>query len=159
MKNIIAELSMDDGYDIVIMSHMPLHYQVSSATYPTGMNPEDTTTTGITRFSGVDTDTLFNARKNKTSGTITDSDGVEHSFDFSSCTTEILCGLNGHMHLDAYNHIGGDGLANMTFDWFDGNTVHFVLIDRENRQINVWKMEGTALSYTNYQVPMDKAAE
>jgi hypothetical protein len=159
MKNIIAELSMDDGYDIVIMSHMPLHYQVSSATYPTGMNPEDTTTTGITRFSGVDTDTLFNARKNKTSGTITDSDGVEHSFDFSSCTTEILCGLNGHMHLDAYNHIGGYGLANMTFDWFDGNTVHFVLIDRKNRQINVWKMEGTALSYTNYQVPMDKAAE
>lgn len=159
MKQIIDELSKEDGYDVVIMSHMPLYYQVSTATYPTGMAPEDTTATAITRFSGIDTDALFNARKNKTGGTITDSEGVEHSFDFSGCATEILCGLNGHMHLDAYNHIGGNGLANMTFDWFDGNTVHFVLVDRVNRQLNIWKLEGDALSYTNYQVPMDKQTE
>lgn len=156
MKYIIDELGKDDGYDIVVMSHMPLYYQESTATYPTGMTPEDTGGTGVTRFSGIDTDVLFNARKNKTSGTITDSDGVAHSFDFSDCTTEILCGLNGHMHLDACNHIGGNGLANMTFDWFDGNTVHFVLVDRVNNRLNVWKLEGDALTYQNYQIPLDK---
>ena len=46
-----------------------------------------------------------------------------------------------------------------TFDWFDGSTIHFVLVDRINRQMNIWKVEGDALTYQNYQVPLDKPAE
>ncbi len=113
------------------------------------------------RVAAIDTDALFNARKNKTSGTVTDSEGVDHTFDFSGCTTDILCGLHGHTHIDAYNYVGGTetGLMNVSFDWFDGNTVHFVLIDRVNKKLNVWKVEGDALTCTNYQIPLDKPSE
>jgi hypothetical protein len=159
MKFIIDEFSKDDGYDIVVVSHVPLYYEVSTNSYPTGMTPEDVTDTSIMRVSGIDTDTLFTARKDKTSGTVTDSEGVEHSFDFSGCTTDILCGLHGHTHDDAYNYTGGDGLLSEAFDWFDNSTIHFVLVDRINRQLNIWKVEGDALTYQNYQVPLDKPVE
>lgn len=160
MKWIISEMSKDDGYDIVVVSHAPLYYQSSTEVFPTGMTPSDEGSTVVYRLSNVDTDGLFNARKNKTSGTVTDSDGVEHTFDFSGCTTDILCGLHGHMHIDAYNYAGGEenGLLNVTFDWFADNTMHFVLVDRVNRQLNVWKVDSTN-TVQNYQVPLDKATE
>ncbi len=155
---LIEEMGKDDGYDIVIVSHVPLYYQPSTELYPTGMTPSDEGSTVVSRLSNVDTDTLFNARKNKTSGTVTDSDGVEHTFDFSGCTTDILCGLHGHIHMDAYNYVGSSGLVSVTFDWFDDNTMHFVLVDRVNRQLNVWKVDSTN-TVQNYQVPLDKATE
>lgn len=159
MRFIIDEFGKDDGYDIVVVSHVPLYYQVSTNNYPTGMTPDDVSDATIMRVSAIDTDALFTARKNKTSGTVTDSDGVEHSFDFSGCTTDILCSLHGHTHDDAYNYTGGNGLLSEAFDWFDNSTIHFVLVDRINRQLNVWKVEGDALTYTNYQVPFDKVVE
>ena len=158
MKWLIGEMSKDDGYDIVVVSHVPLYYQPSTEVYPTGMTPSDEGSTVVSRLSNVDTDTLFNARKNKTSGTVTDSDGVEHTFDFSGCTTDILCGLHGHIHMDGYNYVGSSGLVSVTFDWFADNTMHFVLVDRVNRQLNVWKVDSTN-TVQNYQVPLDKATE
>lgn len=158
MAWVIEELCNDDGYDIVVVSHVPLYYQPSTEVYPTDMTPSDAGSATVSRLSNVDTDTLFNARKNKTSGTVTDSDGVEHNFDFSNCTTDILCGLHGHIHMDGYNYVGGSGLVNVTFDWFADNTLHFVLIDRVNRQLNVWKVDSTN-TVQNYQVPMDKTTE
>lgn len=159
MQFIIDEFSKNDGYDIVVVSHVPLYYQPSTEVYPTGMTPSDAGSETISRVSNVDTDALFNGRKNKTSGSVTDSDGVEHTFDFSGCTTDILCGLHGHIHMDAYNYVGGNGLMSATFDWFDGSTIHFALIDRINRQMDIWKVEGDSLTYQNYQVPLDKPAE
>ena len=158
MKWLIGEMSKDDGYDIVVVSHVPLYYQSSTEVFPTGMTPSDEGSTVVSRLSNVDTDTLFNARKNKTSGTVTDSDGVEHTFDFSGCTTDILCGLHGHIHMDGYNYVGSSGLVSVTFDWFADNTIHFVLVDRVNRQLNVWKVDSTN-TVQNYQVPLDKATE
>ena len=159
MQFIIDEFSKNDGYDIVVVSHVPLYYQPSTEVYPTGMTPSDAGNETISRVSNVDTDALFNGRKNKTSGSVTDSDGVEHTFDFSGCTTDILCGLHGHIHMDAYNYVGGNGLMSATFDWFDGSTIHFALVDRINRQMNIWKIEGDSLTYQNYQVPLDKITE
>ncbi len=113
------------------------------------------------RVAAIDTDALFNARKNKTSGTVTDSDGVEHAFDFSGCTTDILCGLHGHTHIDAYNYVGGieSGLLNITFDWFADTTIYFVLVDRENKQLNIWKVSNpnTGPEVQNYIVPFSIA--
>ena len=159
MQFIIDEFSKNDGYDIVVVSHVPLYYQPSTEVYPTGMTPSDAGSETISRVSNVDTDALFNGRKNKTSGSVTDSDGIEHTFDFSGCTTDILCGLHGHIHMDAYNYVGGNGLMSATFDWFDGSTIHFALVDRINRQMNIWKIEGDSLTYQNYQVPLEKPAE
>ena len=155
MAWIIEELSKDDGYDIVVVSHVPLHYATEDMTFPTGY---EATGTENYRVSNVDTDALFAARKNKVSGTVTDSDGVEHHYDFSGCTTEVLCALHGHTHYDAYNYVGTDGLLSVSFDWFADNTMHFVLVDRVNRQLNVWKVDSTN-TVQNYQVPLDKATE
>lgn len=155
MKWLIGEMSKDDGYDIVVVSHVPLHYATENMTFPTGY---EATGTENYRVSNVDTDALFAARKNKVSGTVTDSDGVEHRYDFSSCTTEVLCALHGHTHHDAYNYVGTNGLLSVSFDWFADNTMHFVLVDRVNRQLNVWKVDSTN-TVQNYQVPLDKATE
>lgn len=157
MQFIIDEFSKDDGYDIVVVSHVPLYSQATTNSRPTGMEADDPTNALIYRVADIDTDALFNCRKTRTSGTVTDSDGVEHTFDFSKCTTDILCSLHGHEHKDLYNYVGATsgGLMCATFDWFDDNTIHFVLVDRENRQICVWKVDGTN-TVQHYQVPMDK---
>ena len=155
MKFIIEEMEKDDGYDIVIVSHVPLYDNPELNVYPTGQTSSTTY-----RISELDTDALFSSRKTKGSGTITDSDGLEHSYDFSECETELLCSLHGHTHYDAYLHLNGSLLVN-AFDWFRSSPFFLVLIDRVNRQLNVWKYEAPdgVPSYQNYQIPFDKPAE
>ena len=155
MKFIIEELTKNDGYDIVIVSHVPLLDDPTQNVYPTG----DTSTTTY-RVSALNTDALFSARKTKGSGTITDSDGVEHSYDFTDCESELLCSLHGHTHYDCYLHLNDRLLVN-AFDWFDDSTFFLALIDRANRQLKVWKIEapGGVPTYQNYQIPFDKPTE
>lgn len=161
MDWIIDELGKNDGYDIIIVSHIPLYYDGYTNVYPTGMAlPDDSHTAHIWRVVDLlDTDDLFNARKNKTTGSVTDSEDVLHEVNFSQCETELLCGLHGHSHIDAYNYVGhvNEGLLTITFDWFADNTLHFVLIDRSAKKLHVWKVEGDALKTTSYQVPFDSA--
>ena len=151
MKFIIEELSKNDGYDIVIVSHVPLRSDPNLFIFPTGQ-----TSTETGRVSALNTDDLFSARKTKGSGTITDSDGVEHNYDFTACESQLLCSLHGHTHYDAYLHLNDSLLVN-AFDWFDDNTFFFVLIDRVNNQLNVWKVEApnNTPTYTNYQIPFE----
>jgi hypothetical protein len=155
MKFIIDEFTKNDGYDIVVVSHVPLYMNPELNGYPTGQ-----TSTGTHRTSELDTDAFFSARKTKGSGTITDSDGVEHSYDFSACQSDLLCSLHGHTHYDAYLYLNDSLLVN-AFDWFDDNTFFFALIDRANRQLNVWKVEAPdgVPTYQNYQIPLDKPTE
>ena len=154
MAWLINEIGKNDGYDVVIVSHVPLYYVTDEMVFPTGY---ESTATEDYRVSNVDTDALFAARKNKTSGTVTDSDGIEHTYDFSGCKNDVLCAIHGHTHHDAYTYVG-DALLSNAFDWFDGNTVFFALIDRENRRLNVWKVDDTP-QYMNYQIPFDKPTE
>ena len=140
MKWIISELSADDGYDIIIVSHIPLKWE--------------TETGGISRVSDLDTDALFAARKTKGSGTITDSEGVSHTYDFSGCTTELLCSIHGHTHANQYLYLGDSLLVN-AFEWFPGERFFMVLIDRVDRQLNIWEIDNTP-TFVNYQIPLDK---
>ena len=155
MKFIIDEFTKNDGYDIVVVSHVPLYMNPELNSYPTGQ-----TSTGTHRTSELDTDAFFSARKTKGIGTITDSDGVEHSYDFTTCKSDLLCSLHGHTHYDAYLYLNDSLLVN-AFDWFDDNTFFFVLIDRANRLLNVWKVEApdNVPTYQNYQIPLDKPTE
>ena len=150
MEWIISELSANDGYDVVIVSHVPLKWDDEAMTQPTG----DANESGGGRLSVLDTDAFFAARKIKGSGTITDSEGVSHNYDFSGCTTDVLCSLHGHLHCDAYMHLNDELLVNC-FDWFPYETFFMVLIDRVNRQLNIWKIDNTP-QYVNYQIPLDK---
>lgn len=157
---IIDEFSKDDGYDIVVLSHFPI-YSTLNRVSPVGEEITDTGTYFIESANATIKDAflnLINARKNKTSGTIKDFYNVEHSYDFSQCKNDILCGLHGHTHYDAFEYVGGmdNGLMNVSFDYFQKNyTVHFAIVDRANNQLNVWKVDDTA-TVNNYQIPFNK---
>ena len=159
MAFIIDEMKKNDGYDIIIISHVPIYYAVDTTIYPTGMTDSNGAGTVI-RVAQIDTDALFNARKNKTSGTVTDSDGIVHTYDFSGCTTDVLCNISGHIHIDGYNYVANadDGLLSVTLDRFVDGCIHFVLVDRANRLVNVWKINNPddTPQVQNYQIPFDK---
>lgn len=156
MTWLIAELEKDDGYNVVIVSHVPLHYKSEEMLYPF---PHEDTTPNEYRLSNIDTDALFADRKTGGSGTIMDSDGVTHTYDFSSAgNSPLLCAIHGHTHLDVYNYVGGE-LLSYAFDWFDDNTFFFALIDSVNGLLNIWKVSapGGVPQVENYQVPFDEA--
>lgn len=132
---IISELEKADGYDVVILSHVPLSH-----------------------VNAVSLNDLWSARRAKTSGSVTDEYGISHAFDFTACDGELLCGLHGHNHEDGHEYIG-----ELLDVWFDAlyiapNAFHFVLVDRANRQLNVWKVDNTP-QFENYQIPFDKPTE
>ena len=131
----IAEMEKVDGYDIILLSHVPL----DAIAYKE--MPE-----------------LWSGRKAKTSGTVTDEYGNNYAFDFTKCDGELLCALHGHRHSDGHAYIG-----ELLYVWLDGvvsdnDPFHFVIVDRENRQVNVWKVDKIP-QYTNYQIPFDNPAE
>ena len=136
IDSIIEELKKTDGYDVVILSHVPL----------SGVN-----------YKSIND--LWTCRKLKTSGSVIDEYGVTHEFDFTSCDGELLCALHGHKHEDGCEYINDVLLSN----WFDAyyispKAIHFVLVDRENEQLNVWKVDDTP-QYVNYQIPFNKPTE
>ena len=149
---LIDELSKNDGYDVIIVSHVPLLSDPEKWIYPTGQ-----TSNSFHRVSNVDTDAFFAARKTKGAGTITDSDGVVHDYDFSGCTTDLLCSLHGHTHHDGYLYLNGVLLVNV-FDWFADTTFFFILVDRKDNQLNVWKVSNPSSGpqVQNYQIPFNQ---
>lgn len=136
---IVEELSKKDGYDIILLSHVPL---VTDDT----MTSRDSSYQAYTEtfLSDATANTSFlamiAARKAKTSGTFTDSEGVEHAYDFSGCDSELLMSLHGHTHFEAYKALPGS-ITEFAFDWFDGNTFYFAYIDRNAKKFKRWKNE------------------
>lgn len=129
----IAEMEKADGYDIILLSHVPL----------SGINYKEMPE-------------LWSGRKAKTSGSVTDEYGNSYAFDFTKCDGELLCALHGHLHSGGHEYIGG-----LLDVWFSGvvsdhDPFHFVIVDRENQQLNVWTVDKTP-QYTNYQIQFNPA--
>lgn len=145
---LIKEFSKQDGYDIIVLSHN----RISCASGLTKYNPITGTSAsageGAPNIMSVGNslyafDALWQARKNKTSGTLTDRQGNAHSYDFTGCNSEFLCALHGHMHEDSYLH--DSHLLEAGFDYYLGSSskaksFHFVLIDRADNKIKTWKV-------------------
>ena len=139
-KFIVSELSANDGYDIIILSHIP----IDSA----DVTLRDGTTGGFTTtfLSDATANTSFHdmlaARKDKTSGIFTDSEGVEHSYDFSDASGDILMSMHGHDHHEAYKTME-NGVTEFLFDCMkDYDTLfYFGYIDRENKKFKYWRNE------------------
>lgn len=84
----INELEADDGYDVIVLNHEPyagIYARPSGETF--------TYAGGNYNLAPV-----LEARKAKTAGTLTDADGVTHSYDFSGCTSDLLAAFHGHQH-------------------------------------------------------------
>lgn len=136
---IVEELGKKDGYDIILLSHVPL---VADDTM-TSRDPSYQAYTETFLSDATDNTSflaMIAARKAKTSGTFTDSEGVEHAYDFSGCNSELLMSLHGHTHFEAYKSLTGS-ITEFAFDWFDGNTFYFAYIDRNAKKFKCWKNE------------------
>lgn len=146
---IIAELEKADEYDVIILSHVPLGTGGATVTDPTGAAAA-AVGNGL---DWVDRSAVWTARKNKTSGSFADQYGVTHSYDFTGCNGELLCGLHGHIHADGYYHIGG-ALLDAFFDayYMSPKAFFFVIVDRKNERLNVWKVDDTP-QMQNYRIP------
>lgn len=132
---LIDEFARDEC-DIVYVQHWMLYAPSSVYAYRNGTKCTD----GI---GGSQTlRTLVTARKNKTSGSVTDSNGVSHSYDFSNCQHELLCALHGHQHEEMYATL--DGLLCYVADWYGNNgSCVFGLIDKANGKLRIWKFDST----------------
>ena len=155
LRWIISEMEKVDGYDVIILSHVPLGATNTTIYDPVGGTSAEGDVSGVT-FKLLDS--LWSARRDKTSGSVTDAYGNAYDFDFTACDGALLCGLHGHYHADSYYYIGN--LMDAYFSSFNYNNkaISFVLVDRENRRLNVWRVDSTP-QVQNYQIPFDKATE
>lgn len=150
---VIEELEKADGYDVVLLSHVPLGADAATVYKPIEVT---TVTENVQGISYRKLTELWSGRKAKESGTVTDEYGNSYAFDFTGCNGELLCGLHGHVHTDGYYYIGE--LADVCFDGhLNDNAFFFVLIDRANRQLNVWKVDSTP-RVRSYRIPLDRTA-
>ena len=133
MEWLIRELSKDDGLDIIILTHEPM---TNTLTLLDGTT-ENWQAVGNTYAEVMK---VLTARKNKTGGTATDSDGVEHSFDFSGCVSDLLCSFHGHIHGTRYNTEGITQYVQCrTYaQSIDAYSVSWALIDRHAMTLTVY---------------------
>ena len=137
-KFIMEELSAKDGYDIILLSHVPFD--------TTTLTSRDASYSAYTETFLYDTTAqaslmdMIKARRNNTSGTFVDCYGVEHPYDFTDVSSKLLMSLHGHAHFEAY-HTFENSITQFIFDWFNGNTFYFGYVDRENMKFKCWKNE------------------
>lgn len=157
----ITMLSSVDNYDIIVLSHIEPYYYTSWY-YPAvdggqggyGLHSMD-------HISKVNPKTQISQmiadRKTKSSGSIVDYDGVTHNYDFSNCTSDILCWFAGHEHGDYYQWDANGTVPIITFDamGYDNHPFFMVNVDRTNQLIDVWKVDDSPTFY-NFQVPLTK---
>lgn len=169
MNGIIQMLSAQDGYDIVILSHIqPFAGHTASDWIHPPVEDGDSQGGGGGMSVGVGTvvnvaETSLNQmlidRKNKASGTVKDSFGNVHTYDFTNCNSDLICCFAGHEHCDKYMW-QNDNIPVYIFDAYYCNNMpfYFVNVDRTKKRLNIWKVDNTAMVY-NYQIPFDKPTE
>lgn len=127
---IIDELEADDGYDIVFLNHAPYN-----GTY-TRIGDSNTHTHDYPTFNIAP---LLADKKLKRSGTLTDSDGNVHSYDFSNSDTDVLCTLHGHIHYREYMTKEQYGYPAYVGEDFTGvGDSCYGLIDRDNGKLYIY---------------------
>ena len=162
MEHIIQMLSAADGYDIILLSHIqPFAKQVLSDWIcpPVGEGEMTHGAEALVNKAETTLDQMLIDRKNKASGTVKDSYGNVHSYDFTGCNSDLLCCMSGHEHRDKYMWHNGN-IPVYLFDAYayQNHPFYFVNVDRTNQRMNIWKIDDTPTVY-NYQIPFDKPTE
>lgn len=153
---LVSEMEKNDGYDLILISHVPLEMGGNGSIDPTTGNAYTLNPTIFITHYDPYLLPLWNARKNKTSGTIT-HEGLSLTYDFTNCENDCLCALAGHTHHDGAEYIddSNDGLLQIAFDYFTDYTIHFGVIDRQNRKIKCWKISQSAATIV-WDMPFEK---
>lgn len=165
MENIIQMLSVQDNYDIVILSHLQpftsqivtdwMHPPVEDGFTQGGAGGMDIGV-GVVVGNETSIDQMLIDRKNKASGTVKDSYGNSHAYDFTGCNSDLLCCFAGHEHCDKYMWQNGN-IPVYLFDAYayDNHPFYFVNIDRTKERLNIWKVDDVPTVY-NYQIPFNQ---
>ena len=138
MNWLLKELTADDGYDIVLLMH-----QLWTDTYihrdGSVQNWQDAPVILENMWP------VLKDRRNKRSGTITDSSGVEHTYDFSSVKTNLLCSFHGHTHEELY--LSEENTTSYAANWYgDDNACVFGVINRANNTLKIWEVKTSGVS-------------
>lgn len=138
MNWLLKELTADDGYDIVLLMH-----QLWTDTYihrdGSVQNWHDAPTILKNMWP------VLKDRRNKRSGTITDSSGVEHTYDFSSVKTKLLCSFHGHSHEELY--LSEENTTSYAANWYgDDYACVFGVINRANNTLKIWEVKTSGVS-------------
>ena len=166
MNYIIDMLSSTDEYDIIILSHIqPFGYNKENTKWTIpyvddcgggGLTGSNGNVDAVVNVNDISLDQMLIARKNKTSGTIKDSYKNEHNYDFSNCTSDLICCLAGHEHCNWYMH-QNNNIPVLIYDAYayDTHPFYFTAIDKSNKIIKVWRVDDTP-QIIRYDVPFEK---
>lgn len=171
MAGIIDMLEAEDGYDIVLLSHcnpwgedtrgMSSCWQMSDNGSSSSLSDElyDTPVStsglgnGVVHPAETTLAPMLTARNSYGSGTIQDSYGNAHSYDFTNCTGKILCGFHGHQHNDGYGWSTADVLQVVLDAYaYQHHPFYFINVDRTAETITIWKVCNDGY-YDSYTVP------
>lgn len=162
----ISMLSIVDNNDVVILSHIQPYagkvtrYKPAVDDRAEAVVVENDTTGDLSYSTGskIILNQLYADRKAKRAGTIKDIDGNVHSYDFSHCTSDLLCSLSGHSHADYVKYSPDGTVPGVVFDAYayDAHPLFMVNIDRNNKRLNIWKFD-TANQIYNYQIPFNES--
>lgn len=134
-KWLIHELSVDDGYDIVILQHMPLDGPYTN---------RDGGEISGSDFTSCDIVPMLKNRISGGDGSFTDADGVTHDYDFANLQGRFLCTLHGHMHEELWRI--DDGLVSYCADSYaNDHCCTLGLIDRANNKLRIWQFGETSV--------------
>lgn len=166
MEDVIDMLERTDGYDIVILTHCaPFSHssvynyiETGDTLYNTPVKASSDGTLTDTVITNVTLDSMLSARNAKTNGTITDSYGNVHSYDFRNCTGKILCCLCGHGHSDKFGYSVDGGILSIMYDAFAYGTSPFYMIniDRTKETVDGWKIGSDAV-FQAYSIPFSES--
>lgn len=86
---------------------------------------------------------MLKDRKNKRNGSITDSDGITHNYDFSNCKSDLLCTIHGHTHEELY--LQDEGLLEYALDYGQQKNCVFISINRAENKFKVAQFNPTTV--------------
>lgn len=155
----ISMLSIVDNNDVIVLSHIQPYAGTITAFKPAVDGNEASEVENSSSHLGysIALNQLYADRKAKRSGTIKDIDGNVHSYDFSNCTSDLLCSLSGHSHSDYWKYSPDGTVPAVVFDAYryDNTPLFMVNVDRTRERLNIWKFD-IANNVYNYQVPFNK---
>ena len=134
-------LSRNDGLDTIIL----MHWGCCRTRQKRGDEEEIPDTDRWSQSAYLLWD-FFVDRKLKRSGSYEDIDGITHSYDFSTCETDLLCTLHGHTHAEWFST--ASGLTAYCCDRFSSTygVCVFGLVDRVNQKLRIWQFSKDAVS-------------
>ena len=159
VDSLIQMLSAVDNYDIIFLSHIqPMANNTGMwiEIYDDGnssASPITSAVQAIVNESDTKLNQIFLDRMNKSNGTVKDSYGNTHSYDFRNCTSDLICCLAGHEH--AHRYASFSGLNVTVFDalYYDQQPFYFVNIDRTNNKMITYRVDTTP-RYIRSEIPI-----